>query len=190
MRYRAGRPTGVVKFGRRAGATGTVVIPAGTPVTDAHDTIRYETTETRTMQAGESVCEMQVRATTDATPAVPEHTLVVVQRAIAGIDTVDNERPTAAAAVDETDAELRARAKVALQVANKGTPAAIRDGLLALPDVRDVVVEELPERGARRAPGHREHGRRRPTTCRPPCSPSSRSCDRPASGCSPARRRR
>ena len=144
VRYRAGRPTGVVKFGRRAGATGTVVIPAGTPVTDAQDTIRYETTETRTMQAGESVCEMRVRATTDATPAVPEHTLVVVQRAIAGVDTVDNERPTAAAAVDETDAELRARAKVALQVANKGTPAAIRDGLLALPDVRDVVVEELP----------------------------------------------
>ena len=65
------------------------------------------------MQAGESVCEMRVRATTDATPAVPEHTLVVVQRAIAGVDTVDNERPTAAAAVDETDAELRARAKVA-----------------------------------------------------------------------------
>ena len=85
-----------------------------------------------------------MRAATDATAAVPEHTLVVVQRAIAGIDTVDNEQPTAAASVDETDAELRARAKVALQVANKGTALAIRHGLLALPDVRDVVVTELP----------------------------------------------
>jgi hypothetical protein len=75
---------------------------------------------------------------------VPEHTLTVIQRAIAGIDTVDNELPTAASAVDETDAELRARAKVALQASNKGTPSAIRNGLLALPEVRDVTVDELP----------------------------------------------
>lgn len=143
-RYRAGRPTGTVRFSRRAGATGTVVIPAGTPVTDAKDTIRYETTETRTMQAGESISELRVRAATDATPPVPEHTLVVVQRAIAGIDAVDNDQPTSAASVDETDVELRARAKVALSVANKGTAPAIRDGLLALPDVRAVTVEELP----------------------------------------------
>jgi hypothetical protein len=143
-RYRAGRPTGIVRFSRRAGSAGTVVIPAGTPVTDAQDTIRYETAETRTMQAGESVSEVRVRAATDATPAVPAHTLVVIQRAIAGIDAVDNDQPTAAGSVDETDAELRARAKVALQVANKGTAPAIRHGLLALPDVRDVVVEELP----------------------------------------------
>lgn len=143
-RYRAGRPTGLVRFTRRAGSAGTVVIPAGTPVTDAADTVRYETTETRTMQAGESVSEVRVRAATDATAPVPAHTLVVIQRAIAGVDAVDHDQPTAAASVDETDPELRARAKVALQVANKGTALAIRHGLLALPDVRDVVVEELP----------------------------------------------
>jgi hypothetical protein len=143
-RYRAGRPTGVVQFSRRSGATGTVVIPAGIPITDKDDTIRYETAETRTMQAGESVSEVRVRAATDSTSAVAEHVLSVIQRAIAGIDAVDNAQPTSASAVDESDVELRARAKVALAVSNKGTPAAIRNGLLALPDVRDVTVDELP----------------------------------------------
>ena len=46
-------PIGTVTFTRRAGAPGSITIPAGTPVTDAADKIRYETTETRAMLAGE-----------------------------------------------------------------------------------------------------------------------------------------
>ena len=68
----------------------------------------------------------------------------MIQRAIAGLDKVVNERPTTRASVDETDEELRARAQAALIAANKGTVESITHGLLQLPQVRDVKVEEMP----------------------------------------------
>ena len=144
-RYTAGRPAGTVRFSRRAGAVGEVTIPAGTPVADAADTLRYETTETRTMLAGESTAEIGVRGATQATPAVKEGELSVIQRAIAGVDTVTNERPTSTASQDEKDTELRARVRVALTAAAKGTVAALSNGLLALPAVRAVSIEERPD---------------------------------------------
>ena len=144
-RYTAGRPVGTVRFSRRAGTTGEVTIPAGTPVADQADTVRYETTETRTMLAGESTAEIAVRGATEATPVVEAGVLSVVQRAVAGLDSVTNERPTSTAAQDETDAELRARVRVALTAAAKGTVGALRSGLLALPEVRAVSIEERPD---------------------------------------------
>lgn len=147
-RYRAGRPIGTVRFGRRQGASGDVTIPAGTPVTDSQDKIRYETAETRTILAGESTAEVRVRGSTDATPVVGAKVLVVIQRSIAGIDTVTNDRPTTTSADDETDLELRSRARVALLAASKGTIPAMEYGLLQLPDVKSVKIEEEPRRVA------------------------------------------
>ena len=143
-RYRAGRPAGSVRFGRRAGTTGNVTIPAGTPITDSQDKIRYETTEARTMLSGESAADVRVRGASDATPVVKAGVLTVIQRAIAGVDTVVNERPTVTASDDETDVDLRTRARSALLAASKGTVPAIEYGLLQLPDVRSVRIEEMP----------------------------------------------
>lgn len=143
-RFRAGRPVGSVRFGRRQGSVGEVSIPAGTPVTDLEDKIRYETVETRTMLAGESTAEIRVRGATATTPVVPEHTLTVIQRAVAGLDAATNERPTTTSSVDESDAELRARVAVALLASSKGTVGALENGLLQLPEVRAVSVEEFP----------------------------------------------
>jgi uncharacterized phage protein gp47/JayE len=144
-RYVAGRPVGTVRFSRRAGSPGEVTIPAGTPVADTKDTLRYETTETHTMLAGESTAEVRVRGATEGTPVVDAGVLTVVQRAIAGLDTVTNESPTSTSAQDESDVELRARARVALLTAAKGTVPALTNGLLALPEVRAVNVEERPD---------------------------------------------
>jgi hypothetical protein len=144
QRFKAGRPVGTVRFSRRAGSVGTISIPPGTPVTDAADKIRYETTEAHTMLAGESTAEIRVRGSSDSTPVVAENTLTVVQRAIAGIDTATNPSPTATAAADESDDELRARARGALTASNKGTIGALTNGLLQLPDVRAVSVTEFP----------------------------------------------
>lgn len=143
-RFLAGRPVGSVRFSRRAGSPGSITIPAGTPVTDAEDKIRYETIETRDMLPNESTAEVRVRGAADSTPVVDAGKLTVIQRAIAGIDTVVNERPTTRASGDESDEELRARAKAALLASNKGTVDAIQNGLLLLPEVRDVKITEMP----------------------------------------------
>ncbi|MET0631903.1 MAG: hypothetical protein ABWY92_13670 [Xanthobacteraceae bacterium] len=144
QRFRAGRPVGTVTFSRRAGAVGEITIPAGTPVTDAADKVRYETAESRLMRAGETAAEIAVRGSTDNTPPVDANALTVIQRAIAGLDAVTNERPTARATSDESDAELRARTRDALISSNKGTLGALRNGLLQLPEVRDVKIIEMP----------------------------------------------
>jgi uncharacterized phage protein gp47/JayE len=143
-RYKAGRPVGTVRFGRRAGSTGTIAIPPGTPVTDGADKVRYETSEAHTMLAGESTAEVRVRGATGDTPVVEAGTLTVVQRAIAGIDTVTNPSATTTAAQDESDDELRGRARTALTASNKGTLGALQNGLLQLPDVRAVAITEFP----------------------------------------------
>jgi uncharacterized phage protein gp47/JayE len=143
-RFLAGRAVGLATFTRRPGAIGEVTIPAGTPITDTGDKLRYETVESRVMLAGESTAEIAVRGASPATPTVDPETLTVLQRAIAGVESVTNKRPTARAAADETDDELRARVRDALLASNKGTVGAIRNGLLQLPEVRDVKVEEFP----------------------------------------------
>ncbi|WP_261565100.1 hypothetical protein [Frankia gtarii] len=144
-RYRAGRPVGAVRFSRRAGESGEITIAAGTPIADAADTLRYETTESRTMLTGESTARVSVRGATDTTPAVGTGVLTVIQRAIAGVDTVTNDAPTSTASQDENDTELRARVRVALAAAAKGTVAALTHGLLALPGVRAVNITEQPD---------------------------------------------
>jgi hypothetical protein len=85
-----------------------------------------------------------VRGAAADTPVVAENTLTVVQRAIAGIDTVTNPSATTTAAQDESDDELRARARTALTASNKGTLGALENGLLQLPDVRAVAITEFP----------------------------------------------
>lgn len=143
-RFRAGRPIGVVQFSRRAGSLGNITIPAGTPVTDAEDTVRYETIDSYDMLAGESSAQVRVRGASDRTPPVEAGVLRVIQRAIAGLDAVVNERPTTRATEDELDDELRGRARSALLASSKGTLGALRFGLLQLPEVRDVTIEEYP----------------------------------------------
>lgn len=143
-RYRGGYAVGSVTFTRRAGAVGSITIPAGTPIADTSDRILYVTSERYEMLAGESVAEVRVRGALESTPVVEAGTLAVIQRAIAGIDGVSNARPTTRTADDETDEALRARTRDALLTANKGTVEAIRHGLMALQGVRDVALVEMP----------------------------------------------
>jgi uncharacterized phage protein gp47/JayE len=144
QRFGAGRAVGKAVFTRRPGAVGDVVIPAGTPITDTADKIRYETSEPRVMLAGESTAEIAVRGASVTTPTVEPNVLTVIQRAIAGVETVTNPRPSSRATDDESDEDLRARARDALIASNKGTVGAMRNGLFQLPEVKDVSVVEMP----------------------------------------------
>lgn len=143
-RFRAGHAVGSVTFTRRTGALGSISIPAGTPITDGADKIRYVTSERYDMLVGESVAEVRVQGATQGTPEVEAGILAVVQRAIAGLDAVTNARPTVRATQDETDEALRARTRDALLTANKGTLEAIKHGVLALPGVTGVSIVEMP----------------------------------------------
>lgn len=144
QRYRGGRPTGTVEFTRRAGAVGNITVPAGTPVSDSQDTVRYLTAASHLMLAGETTALVPVRGASAATPTVEAGALSVIQTALAGLERVSNPRPTARASEDESDEELRARARDALLAANKGTAQAIRHGLLQMPEVRDAQITEMP----------------------------------------------
>ena len=143
-RFRAGRAVGTVTFRRRAGSPGDVTIPAGTPVTDTQDKIRYETTEAHVMLDSESVALVRVQGATAVTPTVEEGKLTVIARAVAGLSEVTNEKPTARATEDESDEDLRLRIGGALALADKGTVEALRHGLLQMSQVRDVKVVEMP----------------------------------------------
>jgi hypothetical protein len=143
-RIRAGRAAGTAVFTRRAGTPGDITIPAGTPITDAEDKVRYETTETYAMRSGESTAEVRIRGAAESTPAVEANQLTVIARLVAGLSEVTNERPTTRATGDESDDDLRLRAGDALTSVDKGTIEALRHGLLQLGDVRDVRVEEMP----------------------------------------------
>jgi hypothetical protein len=143
-RFLAGRPVGTVRLGRRPGSPGEITIPPGTVITDVEDKIVYETTEMHLMRASETSIEIRVRGASDKTPPVGPGVLRVVQRAIAGVDSVTNDRPTTRAFEDESDEELRERARKALLASNKGTVGAMLNGLLQMPKVRDVKIEEMP----------------------------------------------
>jgi uncharacterized phage protein gp47/JayE len=143
-RFRAGRPAGLVTFTRRPGSAGEITIPAGTPVTDPTDKIRYETLEPYLMRSEESVAQVRVRGASEGTPVVQPNTLTVIARAVAGLSTVTNERETTRVSDDESDDDLRLRVRSALNAANRGTVESIRYGLLQLAEVRDATVKEMP----------------------------------------------
>lgn len=143
-RFRAGRPVGKVRFSRRPGSVGSITIPAGTAVSDGQDTLRYETVDSHQMLPRESIAEVRARGARADTPVVEANVLTVVQRAVAGIDSVTNPKPTSRASEDEPDDDFRRRVRGALLGANKGTVAAIENGLLLHPEVRRVKIEEFP----------------------------------------------
>ncbi len=144
MRLPAGHPVARLLFTRRAGVPGQINVPAGTAVTDAAGN-RYLTTTPLTLDPGESAREVAARGETPATPAVEQDALNRPEVLIAGIESVSNPQPARALEVAETDAELRTRARSALHGVVRGTPDALRFGLMSLPGVTKVTLHEPDE---------------------------------------------
>jgi uncharacterized phage protein gp47/JayE len=143
-RFPGGFPVARLRFSRRPGTSGSVTIPAGTPVTDQEGN-RYLTTLAVTMAPGESTREVLAAGETAATPEVAENTLQFLELVIAGISDVTNPEPSRKLAAPENDSDLRQRARGALRGAMRGTVDAIRFGLIALDGVNDVTVTEDPD---------------------------------------------
>ncbi len=115
---------GLVTFFRETGVAGNVTIAEGTPLANKKGDVLFETTQPRTLQAGQARIDVPVRAGVDfpgdaglvASGAMTELVLPA-----AGIARVTNLEATQRAAGDETDEELRLRAKVALRGSGKAT---------------------------------------------------------------------
>lgn len=142
-RLRAGHAVGKVRFSRRAGSPGEITVPIGTAVTDGKG-MRYLTSAEGTLQPSQGSVVVAVHGETTATAPAEARTLTVLERAIAGIDAVTNEDATARSAEDETDPQLRQRARRAIHATGRGTLDALRFGLESLPFVRAVTATEYP----------------------------------------------
>ncbi|EDM81192.1 baseplate assembly protein, putative [Plesiocystis pacifica SIR-1] len=143
-RIEKGHPVGKVRFTRRQGAAGAIFIPAGTAVTDGGGA-RYLTTDDARMQPTQSTVEVWVHGESKGTALAEPGALVVIERAIAGVDRVSNEAGTSRASEAEGDDQLASRARRAIHAAGKGTLDALRSGLEGLPFVSGVSFGEYRE---------------------------------------------
>lgn len=119
---------GLVTFFRATGVDGNITVPAGTRLTTTAGAVVFATTQPRTLQRGQVRIDVPVRAETGfagEAGLVAAGAISQMSQPVAGIEHVSNLDPTIRAAADETDEELRARAKAALRGLGKATLAAL-----------------------------------------------------------------
>jgi hypothetical protein len=138
-RISGGRPAGQVEFTRSPGSRGTIYIPTGTRVITADGEIEYETTDSVTLAEGQDTIRVVARDLEVNDPLAAD-LLTVLPVPIAGIASVTNPAPTAITTQDETDAELRARAKSFLHGSERATLGAIKEAI-----VRQGVAADVEE---------------------------------------------
>jgi Baseplate J-like protein len=117
---------GLVTFFGDPAASGSVTIPAGTEV--LADQATFETTELRTLQRGQARIDVPVRAAEPFRGAAGVVTPGAINRLaqpINGIVRLGNADPTVLGGPDETDEQLRDRARVALRGLGKATMDAL-----------------------------------------------------------------
>ncbi len=155
-RIRAGREVGEVLFARSSPAPGDITIPLGTIVTtpplgEQQATFEFETTATRTLRQGQTeiAAPIRFRPTVEQQTAftrgsVPAGAISLIPKPIVGIERVTNPEATTRGAEDETDEQLRQRARKALAEAGKSTSDALRAAVLAHGPGVNVVVQDMP----------------------------------------------
>lgn len=127
-RVRGGRPTGTVELSRASGSFGEITIPAGMRVATADGRVQYETVDGITMAPAQSSVRVAVRDLEPNDP-LPADSLTLLPVPIAGIGAVRNPAPTALSTQDETDEELRTRAKNFLHGSERATRAALEQAI-------------------------------------------------------------
>ncbi len=140
-RVRGGHPVGEVVFTRSQNVVGAITIPAGTRVMTGDGQVEYETTQPVTMLKGQNTIRVSLRDLEANDPLLAD-TLTVLPQPIAGIASVTNPTPTHIETRDETDDQLRIRAKNFLHGSERATLSAIQHAVNRQdPDVA-VDVEE------------------------------------------------
>ncbi len=141
-RVRGGRATGEIEFSRVAGGRGEITIPAGTRVMTADGKVEYATTADVTLADRQDVVRMTARDVESDNDPVGVGALIVLPVPIGGIASVTNPAPTTRAALDETDDELRRRAKTFLGGSERATLGALKGAIARQQITAD--IEESP----------------------------------------------
>jgi hypothetical protein len=139
-RIRGNRATADVRFTRAPGTPGTITITAGTRIIDAKARFEYATTDTVTMAPNQNTVTVTANDLEPANDPVDANVLTVLPVPIAGISAVTNPAPASRAIADETDAQMRIRAKSFLHGSERATLGALQQ-VLARQQVRAEIVE-------------------------------------------------
>lgn len=153
-RARAGRLIGYIELSRSSAAPDDISIPARVQVTGADDaaaTPMFATTTAAVLRRGDTRVVVPVQEedydplVASTTPVINPGTLTMMPHPLLGIDGVSNLAPLRRGSEDESDEDLRSRARVALREGEGGTLAAIA-AAVRKEGVRQVTVRE-PEGG-------------------------------------------
>jgi hypothetical protein len=119
---------GFVTFFRDLSVPGTITISEGTRLITAKDEVTFQTTQPRTLQQGQVRIDVPIRATEEfqgEAGQVAAGAISEMAQPIAGISKVTNFDKTILGTEDESDEDLRLRAKARLRASGKATLAAL-----------------------------------------------------------------
>lgn len=141
-RREAERAEGEVTFYRNSPASIDYAIPSGTIVqTEGIDPVRFLTRETAIIEQGETEITVPIRALEGGINGnVGSNTITVMPSPPTGIDAVTNEEGTSGGRNEETDDELRERAKEDLAEGSASTAPALITAVQSVDDVRSVGI--------------------------------------------------
>ncbi len=137
---------GSVVFSRSTPAVADIFVPAGTRLSTLEPPqASFVTTTDQALRRGNLTVEVPIRAETGGPDGVvPPSAIRVIHRPILGVESAYNPQATSFGGADETDAELRQRARGVLAGAGKATQGSLLSALATLPGVRekDIRVDE------------------------------------------------
>jgi len=119
---------GHVTFFRDPAVTGNITLSQGTLLATDKGEVTFQTTQPRTLQRGQVRIEVPIRAGDDfkgEAGRVDAGLITAISQVIAGVGRVTNFEATFLGSEDESDPDLRLRAKAALQAFGKATLAAL-----------------------------------------------------------------
>lgn len=141
-RIQAGRFSGEIEFTRVEGSRGEIYIPAGTRVINADGSVEYETLTSVTLIDGQKTVRAVARDREENSEGMEAGTLTVMAKPIAGISAVNNPAPTSLTQKNESDDELRTRAKNFLHGSERATLGSIKEAVHLQGIQADVLEEE------------------------------------------------
>ncbi len=144
-RFKAGYAVGEVTFSRNTPAPADITIPVGTIITDKNESpYEYQITQEKVLREGDTSIDIPIKALNPG-EGVNAETLTLMPKPVLGIEKVSNIEATSIGVQDETDEELRARAKKVVKGTAAATLESLQLSLMGLDFVKSVNIVDQPK---------------------------------------------